>query len=87
MVKAGYQILEILKFSVAIGSGLNQVLTSFNGNKRANFGGEKSTMQPSGVSILENRRENLKLNVVLEIYLKLSNIFALLTRNFKRLSV
>ena len=48
VVKAGYQILEILKFSIATGSGLNQVLTSFNGNKPANFGGQKSTMMLSG---------------------------------------
>ena len=48
MVKAGYQILEILKFSIATGRGVNQVLTSFNGNKPANFGGQKSTMMLSG---------------------------------------
>ena len=51
VVKKGYQILDIVSFSLAIGRGLNEVWTSFNGNKRANFGGEKSTMKLSGVSI------------------------------------
>ena len=47
--------------------------TSFDGNKRANFGGEKSTAKLSGVFILENRRENLKLNVFLAVVLVLES--------------
>ena len=45
VVKAGYQMLEILSFSTAIGRAHNQVLTSFNGNKRANCGGEKKYIE------------------------------------------
>ena len=67
------QVIECKKFyhfrdSLAIGRGL----TSFNGNKRADFCGEiKSTMKLSRSLFLENRRENLKL--MLSQNLKLSN--------------
>ena len=52
-------------------------MNSFNGNKHTNFGGEKKIQlrKLCGVSILENRRENLKLNVVrLVVILVCSNI-------------
>ena len=45
MAKPSYQMLGILSF------GDREKI----GNKRANFGGEKSTMNLSGVSILKNR--------------------------------
>ena len=48
---------------------------SFNGNKRANFGGEKSTMQLSGISVLENRRESLKFNVALVVVLESKDLW------------
>ena len=45
MAKPSYQMLGILSF------GDREKI----GNKRTNFGGEKSTMNLSGVSILKNR--------------------------------
>ena len=68
IAKTSYQMLEILLYS-----DQERAFTSVDGNKRANFGGEKSTAKLSGVFILENRRENLKLNVFLAVVLVLES--------------
>ena len=62
VAKTSYHMLEIWLYSDRVREGF----TSFNGTERTNFCGEKSIMKLSGVSILENRQEKLKLNVVLE---------------------
>ena len=56
-------------------------MTSFNANQPANFGGKKSTVKLSRVSILEDWRENLKLNVVLIVILFLDSKAPLLGMN------
>ena len=61
LAKTSYQMLGISSFSDRVWA-----LTPSKGNERANFCGEKkSTTKLSGMSILENKRENLKLNVAL----------------------
>ena len=65
MAKTSYQMLEILSFSdrgrAQSPSTEINVLTLVV---------KKSTMQLSGISILENRRESLKFNVALVVVLE-----------------
>ena len=68
IAKTSYQMLEILLYS-----DQERAFTSVDGNKRTNFCGEKSTVKLSGVFILENRRENLKLHVFLVVVLVLES--------------